>query len=343
MMLESAQSRSIFISYRREDAGAEALNLFDALTHKYGSQAIFMDIDGIPLGVDFREYLKTNLAGCRVLLAVIGKSWLTLLDDNGHLRLNDPTDFVRFEIAAALKSEIDVIPVLVQGAAMPQSSALPEEVKSLCFRNGTKLSHDHWKSDTSQLVNALEPYLRPSTAAPVPVPVVPPIVKAKSRLNWTLTITLCAFAAVFAVGLGLQNWLGAGPRDLTAANAYPDQTHPTPSSKIVIEGSGGTYAPSGPIRVPPDTMSGYLVASPAPVQPAGSKPGTVTLHAIISRSGNVGSLSVVSGPESLQASALDAVRNWRYKPYSVNGKPVEVDTTIIVAIGSVFNGYHKAG
>lgn len=92
--------------------------------------------------------------------------------------------------------------------------------------------------------------------------------------------------------------------------------------------------PVGPQRVSSGVIAGLAISQPHPIYPPIAKAahvsGAVVLHAVISKGGTVENLQVVSGPEMLRASALDAVRNWRYKPYLLNGEPTEVDTTITV-------------
>jgi hypothetical protein len=116
--------RAIFISYRRNDAEGQAGRLFDDLTQQFGKDAVFMDVAAIEAGRDFRRAIDEQVASCGVLLAIIGKDWLTASDDSGARRLDDPMDFVRLETASALKRDIPVIPVLVQarGCHGPTSS-----------------------------------------------------------------------------------------------------------------------------------------------------------------------------------------------------------------------------
>jgi hypothetical protein len=90
-----------------------------------------MDIDAIALGEDFVEVIENTVAKCDVLIAVIGNNWLISKDDQGNRRLDNPEDFVRMEIGTALKRNIRVIPVLVDGAEMPRSTDLPEDLKRL--------------------------------------------------------------------------------------------------------------------------------------------------------------------------------------------------------------------
>ena len=103
----------IFISYRREDSGAYAGRLCDALVNHFGREHIFFDIDSIAPGEDFREVIDRTFSSCQVLLAVIGKQWSTASDKTGKLRLEDKGDTLRMEITSALQKGLRVIPVLV--------------------------------------------------------------------------------------------------------------------------------------------------------------------------------------------------------------------------------------
>ena len=105
----------IFMSYRRQDAAYPAGWLFDRLASHYGGDQVFKDIESIQLGEDFAEAISSAVASCDVLLAVIGDSWLTSTDQSGQRRLDNPHDFVRLEIEAALASNVRVIPILIDG------------------------------------------------------------------------------------------------------------------------------------------------------------------------------------------------------------------------------------
>jgi TIR domain len=158
--------RAIFISYRRSDAEGEAGRLGDDLAHEFGSDSVFMDVDAIQPGRDFRKAIDESIASCGVLLAVIGVGWLTAKDPSGQLRLQDDGDWVRLETASALKRDIPVIPVLVRGAKMPRPEELPPDLKELAYRNGVELTHSRWRSDIQILINALRPLLqRPGSPA----------------------------------------------------------------------------------------------------------------------------------------------------------------------------------
>ena len=161
--------RAIFISYRRDDAEGQAGRLFDDLAKRFGKNAVFMDVTGIGVGRDFRMAIEEQVASCGVLLAMIGKAWLDARDESGRRRLDDPADFVRLETASALKRDIPVVPVLVQGAHMPRPEQLPDDLAALAYRNGVELTHARWDSDVEVLINALRSYVQMDTSkAPRP-------------------------------------------------------------------------------------------------------------------------------------------------------------------------------
>ena len=156
MTPSNPESAGIFISYRREDAAYPAGWLYDHLAHHYGEDRIFKDVDSIRLGDDFVEHVNAAVGSCAVLLAVIGKQWLTLTDEEGQRRLDDPTDFVRLEIETALTRDVRVIPVLVNGARMPRAAELPTSMEKLARRQALELSPNHFNSDSSHLLKALD-------------------------------------------------------------------------------------------------------------------------------------------------------------------------------------------
>jgi len=167
--------RAIFISYRRDDTEGHAGRLFEDLCDRFGKDAVFMDVTGIEPGRDFRRAIEQQVASCGVLLAIIGKNWLTVADAKGKRRLDDPFDFVRLETAGALKRDIPVIPVLVHQAEMPRAEDLPEDLKDLAYRNGVELNHARWASDVQLLISALMPHVDIAPAVPVPTPPPAPV------------------------------------------------------------------------------------------------------------------------------------------------------------------------
>jgi hypothetical protein len=146
---------AVFVSYRREDSAGQARALSIELAQIIGKESVFMDVDNIALGRDFREAIHERLESCDVLLALIGPDWLDARDTSGGRRLDSPSDFVRLEIAAALARNIPVTPVLVRGAQMPAEASLPVELKNLAYRNGFPLRHETWESDVTELARRL--------------------------------------------------------------------------------------------------------------------------------------------------------------------------------------------
>ena len=118
-----AAKRSIFISYRRQIDAALAGRISDLLAGEFD---IFMDVDAMRHGTDFVEAINEEVAKCDVLIAVIGRDWLDTRDEAGDRRLDDPDDFVRLEIAAALQRQIPVVPILVDGAKIPRPLDFPQ-------------------------------------------------------------------------------------------------------------------------------------------------------------------------------------------------------------------------
>ena len=146
---------TVFISYRREITAGEARALFNELLEKLGKNSVFMDVDSIALGRDFRGALQKTLESCDLMLVLIGKDWADVKDEEGRPRLQNPGDFVRLEIEAALKRDIVVTPILVQGAHMPAPEQLPAEIRDLVYRNGFELSHNRWESDFAEMIRRL--------------------------------------------------------------------------------------------------------------------------------------------------------------------------------------------
>lgn len=151
----------IFISYRREDAAGHAGRLFDRLNEHFGKDLVFMDVTGIEPGVDFVTEIENAVGACKVLLAVIGRDWATCTGHDGQRRLNGPNDFIRLEVSSALKRDVRVIPILVEGAMMPSQEMLPADLKRLARRNALELRDTRWNADVQDLVSKLERIMGP--------------------------------------------------------------------------------------------------------------------------------------------------------------------------------------
>ena len=199
---------AIFISYRREDSEDSARALYESLLPQFGKDRLFMDVEAIALGSDFRQAVESSLSSCGVLLAMIGPAWLDAKapdDTSGKRRLDNPGDYVRQEIATALKkgAGLPVIPVLVRGAAMPNADQLPDDLKDLAYRNALTLSHLNWDGNVNKLVEAIRPHVgEPESRAHLPMTksvVTSGEVRTGGGLNKGLVIGIVAVLVVLAV------------------------------------------------------------------------------------------------------------------------------------------------
>ncbi len=229
--------KPIFISYRRDDTEGQAGRLFEALREVFGAEKVFMDVATIEPGVDFRRAIEKNTASCGVLLSLIGRNWLTLADAKGQRRLDDPNDFVRLETASALKRDIPVVPVLVQGATMPRAEQLPEDLRDLAFRNSVELTHARWESDVQVLIGALRKLLGHEGESPGGGRGKP------ARPAWLLPA-----AGTGVVALGVGGWLLLRP----------------PEPPEILAARPATTAPPAAAATPPSTSP---AAQPRPRKP----------------------------------------------------------------------------
>ncbi|MBI1371391.1 MAG: TIR domain-containing protein [Phycisphaera sp.] len=158
----------VFISYRRTDAQYVSSMIYEKLSGRFGEDNVFIDVDNIPIGVDFRKHLDAAVGRCDVLIVVIGEQWLNVKSETGERRLDDPADFVRIEITSALQRGIHVVPVLVGNAAMPREQDLPEALRDLAYRNAAELRAGRdLKQHIERLIRGLE-LLDGDTAAAAP-------------------------------------------------------------------------------------------------------------------------------------------------------------------------------
>ncbi len=169
----------IFISYRREETAYPAGWLFDRLADHFAGGQVFKDVDSIQLGDDFVEVITRAVGSCDVLLALIGDEWLTITDEHGRRRLDNPDDFVRLEIEAALARKVRVIPILVDGARMPRADELPDSLSKLVRRQALELSPSRFDFDTSRLLT--EQRGQPGQSR---TPSVPPVAPATPGGAW---------------------------------------------------------------------------------------------------------------------------------------------------------------
>jgi tetratricopeptide (TPR) repeat protein len=183
---------NIFINYRRDDSSGVAGRLHDSLAPKFGRNKLFMDVDNIPVGRDFEDYLNSQVAACDAMLAIIGPNWLTAKDETGQRRLDNPSDFIVIEIGAALARNIPVVPVLVDGARMPKASELPDSLKPLARRQAIQVRHTNFNSDAEGLVKRLREALGFDSA--------------EHRWGVRVAIGVAALAVLLLIGWGGYAW-----------------------------------------------------------------------------------------------------------------------------------------
>jgi hypothetical protein len=158
-------ANAIFISYRRSDSNDVSGRIYDRLVATFGAAAVFKDVHSIPYGVDFPTYIRQQLGRCKVLLAVIGPTWLTV-ERQGQRRLDDPADWVRIEIQTALENEgITVIPVLVGEGDRLSEANLPDGLGPLAKLNSAQARPDpDFHIDMTRLVRRLEDIVGPGNS-----------------------------------------------------------------------------------------------------------------------------------------------------------------------------------
>jgi hypothetical protein len=243
----------LFISYRRDDSAGYAGRLFDYLSAHFGAENVFMDIETIEPGEDFRQVVSTAMGTCDVVLVMIGKQWLNILDGSGRRRLDDPRDLVRMEVGEALANRsIRVIPVLVRDASMPGDHELPEELKELAWRNAIELSDSRFQHDARKLIGVIE---RIVVKTPTPTTQPRPASRKDTHTNRNLLLiggggavltVLALLVWVFRSGfLGATSVPSITP-DATAA-VLPSMTNPPPASTATV-----TVAPPASVTASPE-------------------------------------------------------------------------------------------
>jgi len=146
----------VFISYRRDDTSGYAGRLYDQISAAFGADHVFIDVATIEPGSDFVEVIEQRVSACDALIALIGKNWLASKDEQNRLRLGSSNDFVCVEIIAALKRNVEVIPLLVGGAKMPLQQELPESLQRLARHQAVEVSDAHFIREVADVIQSLE-------------------------------------------------------------------------------------------------------------------------------------------------------------------------------------------
>ena len=191
MPAKRKQTGKLFISYRRSDARGIAGRLSDTLGAYFGDQRVFRDIESIEGGADFGNVIEDSLQTADAVIVLIGPDWLSMKDDKGQRRIDDPEDWVAQEIAVAMQLHKPVFPVLVENASMPRAEEMPDKLKPLIRYNAISISDDRWKTDVERLAKIIS-FEIPSAS--------------ERRLYWVrLGISLALFASLTLIS-GIHTW-----------------------------------------------------------------------------------------------------------------------------------------
>ena len=247
----------IFINYRRDDTPGVAGRLFDYLVSRYSRSQLFMDVDAMQPGIDFAKQLEVQVSQCHAVIAVIGPRWLDAHDQAGHRRLDSDNDYVRIELASALKRNIPVIPVLVDGAVMPAEDMLPDDLKPLARRHALELRHTRFPSDADTIMHALE--------KTVP----------RSHPSWRYVGSGAALLVIIALGM-LWPIFNAKlhPPAPIAVSAKPPPLNPTVGTTPppgTAPSQGGATVPTPPVPTLKSVAPGAAIAAATAGLPPGIK------------------------------------------------------------------------
>ena len=242
----------------------------DRMAAHFGEKSVFMDIDSIPLGIDFRKQIQEALRENQVLLAVIGPNWTGPVQD-GPARILDPADPVRIEVETAILSGIPTIPVLVGGATLPKTSELPESLKDLPFFNAAEVSAGlDFHSHVDRLIRAVEQIIKAKSPSTLAAPA------ALARTKW-LTAAGGALACIAVVAAALVYYHRpqvAAPgaevqKTLTLPQASAPPTPPAASQTAQIPPQPAQPTPQtrSPPVAPPDKNNTEAKAAAAACEP----------------------------------------------------------------------------
>jgi TIR domain len=216
------RAAQIFISYRRDDAAGYARAVYDELARHFGADRVFIDVDDIDAGERFGEVIQRAMGESQVLLVLIGKRWQGEREGGALPRLRDPADLVRKEVATGLARGMVVMPLLLDGAAMPTEAQLPDELRALAQRNALEIGNTRFAADVERLVAAL----REALGEPAP-----PAPRRAATVGWVL-----AGGALVAAIAGTL-WYARTPADGDRAALSAPAPRASKEARLAINGS----------------------------------------------------------------------------------------------------------
>jgi ketosteroid isomerase-like protein len=234
----------IFISYRRDDAAGYARSIYDRLDARF-PKSIFMDASRIEPGADFVKAIEEAVGACDTLIVLMGKHWRGGRAPSEG-RLDDPNDFVRLEIATALKRNIQVIPVLLREAKPPGAQDLPDDIAQLARIHALEITDEDFDHDIQRLASHIK-------------------LSSDGGRRWRkviLTIGGAALLLIAVVVFGFFNRERANPRPrLATAGPETTPTLPSPTAKSpemgdIFKQVAAPLVPLGPRPAASEKISG---------------------------------------------------------------------------------------
>lgn len=298
-------AKSIFISYRRITSIDITGRIYDRLIAHFGENSVFKDVDSIPFGVDFRHHLEQEVSHCPVLLAIIDPQWLRVTDDHGKPKLANPSDWVRVEIEAALRRDRLVIPVLVNGATLPEDAALPEGLRGLVHRQSAVVRCDpDFHRDLDRLIHRIEGVFSSLTVGSSPSPSPPVSISIDKQAAALATANRPALMSS-ARPIGRRRWLRMAGLGLLGGGTAMAVRQQVPALQTLTPGNISQAMPK--LAALPDRLQQALEQgeSPAP-EPPGLEPSMEPPEA------------ATPEPEIPTLEALDSGELYSYESVSVD-------------------------
>jgi hypothetical protein len=146
----------ILVNYRTADAGFGAAATYELLSVRLGKERLFLDNQSIPPGASYAAEIRRVLESIRVLLVLIGPAWLVEDPESpGRLLIERDDDWVGREIRRAIERGIPVVPVLMDGSALPDPVVLPRDLQPLVLHQSVEVRHHHLGEDVNRLADYL--------------------------------------------------------------------------------------------------------------------------------------------------------------------------------------------
>jgi hypothetical protein len=156
----TAQGNNIFLSYRREESAHVAGRIYDHLEREFGNGNVFFDVEGIPIGGDFRDHIRKALMASQALIVIVGQRWATCFSRSAGWftwRAARTIDYVRIEIELALDHNVRIIPLLVDGASMPSERQMPAKIAQICYYQAAPIRAGlDFRTDMARVLDAIK-------------------------------------------------------------------------------------------------------------------------------------------------------------------------------------------